>query len=308
MENNYLLANGVKIPLVGIGTYPLNGETLKKTVYDAYHVGYRLFDTADNYYNENDLGDSLTSLYAKTAATREDFFLVSKLSDELYPPGQLGGGLNKGIFFWKSSPIMQEPNAVHKVVYKKMENSLKALHTDYLDLLLMHWPYPDFFEEIWYEMESLYKKGVVRAIGVCNCRERHLEKLRKHCSIFPMVNQYESSPINSKVALADYCRKYGIHVMTYSPLMSLRLKIESSYYRNYLHALSLKYNKSEAQIILRFDVQRGFTPIPKSSRIERLNQNIALFDFELEQSEMKTLYGFNEDKQYLPESKVCPGM
>lgn len=307
MNNTFSLANGIEIPAVGMGTYPLNGQILLNAVHNAYCCGYRLFDTADNYYNEEDLGKSLEALYSSTDAKREDLFLVSKLSDELYQPGTLGGGLNKGIYFWKNSPVMQGDNAVRKVVRQKIINTLRALHTDYLDLLLMHWPYPDYFEEIWFEMENLYKKGLVKAIGVCNCRERHFEKLRKSCSVFPMVNQFESSPLNTKQPLADYCKANGIHVMIYSPFMNLRLKLNVAYVQ-YLENLAEKYHKSKAQVILRFDVQRGFTPIPKSTHKERLKSNINIFDFELTKDEMKSLFGFNEDRQTLPESKSCPGL
>lgn len=307
MNNTFLLSNGTEIPAVGMGTYPLNGQILLNAVHDAYCCGYRLFDTADNYYNEEDLGKSLEALYGSTDAKREDLFLVSKLSDELYQPGTLGGGMNKGLYFWKNSPVMQGDDAVRKVVRQKITNTLRALHTDYLDLLLMHWPYPDYFEEIWFEMENLYKEGFVKAIGVCNCRERHFEKLRKSCSVFPMVNQFESSPLNTKQPLADYCKVNGIHVMIYSPLMNLRLKSNTTY-GEYLENLAEKYHKSKAQVILRFDVQRGFTPIPKSSHKERLKSNIDIFDFELTDNEMKRLFEFNEDRQTLPESKSCPGL
>lgn len=308
MKNVFKLRNGVEIPALGLGTYPMKGEVLRRAVMDAYDCGYRLIDTADNYYNEEDLGESLTALYKGTDAVREDLFLVSKLSDELYPPGTLGGGLNKGKYFWKTSPVMQGEGAVHRVVKDKFEHTLKSLNTEYLDLLLMHWPYPDYFEEIWREMERLYEEGLVRAIGVCNCRERHLEKLRAGgCEILPMVNQFESSPLNTKQSLAEYCCEKGIHVMTYSPLMNLRLQ-DCNDYSAYLGRISEKYDKTKAQIILRYDVQRGFTPIPKSSRKERLRSNMDVFDFELTEREMKGLSSFNEDRQTLPESRSCPGL
>lgn len=307
MNETFLLSNGIEIPAVGMGTYPLNGQVLLDAVHDAYCCGYRLFNTADNYYNEEDLGKSLEHLYSCTDAKREDLFLVSKLSDELYKPGTLGGGLNKGLYFWKHSPVMQGNDAVHRVVRQKISSTLKSLHTDYLDLLLMHWPYPDYFEEIWFEMENLYREGLVRAIGVCNCRERHFEKLRRSSSVFPMVNQFESSPLNTKQSLAGYCKQNGVHVMIYSPLMNLRLKSGADY-GEYLESLAGKYRKTKAQIILRFDIQRGFTPIPKSVHKERLLSNIDLFDFELTKQEMKHLSDFNEDRQTLPESKSCPGL
>ncbi len=307
MNNTVILSNGVKMPHLGLGTYPMKGEELTNAVLNAYHSGYRLIDTADNYYNEKDLGESLKVLYGKTAARREEMFLVSKVSDELYEPGTIGGGLNKGKFFWKSSPVMQCPDAVRQVVDMKINQSLHNLKTDYLDLYLMHWPYPDFFEEIWHEMERIYREGKVRAIGVCNCRERHFRKLGKSCSVFPMVNQFETSPINTKTSLIDYCSSHNVKVMVYSPLMSLRRK-EMSDYQTYVSVLAEKYNRNAAQINLRFDVQRGLIPIPKSCHEERLKANMAIFDFSLTQEEMDRLYSFNVDFQTLPESKACPGL
>lgn len=302
-----LLSNGVEIPTIGLGTYPMYGKTLIDAVLSAYLAGYRLIDTADNYYNEKDLGESLSQLYHETSATRNDLFLVTKLSDELYPAGSIGGGANRGIYFWKNSPVMQAPNAVRKIIEKKISDSLKWLKTDYLDALLMHWPYPDYFEEIWFEMERLYKSGVVRSIGVCNCRERHFEKLSKSCEIYPMINQFETSPINTKASLVNYCNEHNVKVMIYSPLMSLRRSYLKKY-QIYLRELGEKYKKNPAQIILKFDIQRGMIPIPKSSNISRLESNIDLFEFSLSEDEMKKLMSFNMDLAYMPESRSCPGL
>lgn len=306
METDLMLSNGVPIPHIGLGTYPMRGQLLSDTLLTAYDCGYRLIDTADNYYNEEDLGESLQALYKNTDAKRTDLFLVSKVSDELYHPDSVGGGANKGIYFWKNSPIMQRPNAVHDVVNMKIEKTLKFLHTDYLDLYLMHWPYPDFFEEIWYEMEQLYRAGKVNAIGVCNCRERHLKKL-VDCDIKPMVNQLETSPLNTKNSIIEYCDANKIKVMVYSPLMSLR-HLEQIEYQKYIGILADKYNCSKAQINLRFDIQRGLIPIPKSSKYNRLKKNISVFDFCLTNDEMRNLFAFNVDLQTLPESKSCPGL
>lgn len=305
MNKTIVLSNGVSIPSIGAGTYPLKGNSLENMVSYAYDAGYRLFDTADNYYNEKDLGDSLTKLYPKT--TRENLFLVTKVSDELYPIGSLGAGTNRGIYFWKNSPYMQEKNAVKKIITKKIENSLKALRTEYIDLFLMHWPYPDYFEEIWYEMELLYKEGKTRSIGVCNCEPRHFEILKKSFSILPMVNQLETSPINTKEKTIDYCKNHNIKIMVYSPLMNLRINTNPQYIQ-YLDYLSTKYNKTKAQIVLRFDLERGLIPIPKSSHKERIFSNIDIFDFSFSSDEVNKLFTFNEDKKYLPSSKSCPGL
>ncbi len=302
-----ILNNDLPIPNIGLGTYPMFGDILTEAVNNAYEIGYRLIDTADNYYNEEDLGKSLQILYNKCGAIRKDLFLVSKVSDELYHPNEIGGGANKGIYFWKSSKVMQSPNAVRNVLNEKINKTLKFLKTDYLDLYLVHWPYPDFFIEIWHEMERLYKDGKVRAIGVCNCRERHFEKLKKHCEIFPMVNQFETSPLNTKTNLVEYCHQHDIKIMVYSPLMSLRYPGFESY-NQYLTDLAEKYKKDKSQIVLRFDIQRGLIPIPKSANVGRLNSNFSIFDFSLETKEMDSLMSFNVNKAYLPESKSCPGL
>ena len=305
--DNILLSNGVEMPQIGLGTYPMYGDTLSNAVLAAYEAGFRLIDTADNYYNEKDLGDSLSQLYAKTSATRKDLFLVTKLSDELYPAGTIGGGANRGIYFWKSSPAMQHPNAVREIIEKKLQDSLKWLKTDYLDALLMHWPYPDFFEEIWSEMERLYKKGIVRSIGVCNCRERHFERLKNSCEIFPMINQFETSPLNTKAPLLKYCDDHNVKVMIYSPLKSLQRKNQQEYLET-VKKIGKKYGKNPAQIILKFDIQRGMTPIPKSNNAARLQSNINIFDFSLTEDEMNKLMSFNLDLAYMPESRSCPGL
>ena len=302
-----ILSNNVEMPLIGLGTYPIYGEELTKTVISAYNAGYRLIDTSDNYYNEKDLGISLEELYKNTSAKRKDLFLVTKLSDELYPAASIGGGANRGIYFWKNSPAMQSPNAVRNIVEQKISNSLKWMKTDYIDALLMHWPYPDFFEDIWYEMERLYKKGVVRSIGVCNCRERHFERLSKSCEIYPMINQFETSPINTKSSLVKYCEEHNVKVMIYSPLMSLRRTYLKDY-QDYLKELGAKYGKNQAQIVLRFDTMRGLIPIPKSTNPSRLKSNIEIFDFQLSTEEMTKLMSFNMDLAYMPESRSCPGL
>ena len=152
---NKRLSNGLSIPAIGFGTYPLKGTILSEAISNAYLSGYRMFDTSDNYGNEKDLGIALLNLYRKNNVQRDELFLVSKISDELYPAGSLigGGAGNKGKFFWKTSELMQYPNAVHDIVWRKLNNSIELLNSEYLDLLLLHWPYPDYFEEIWYEMQ-----------------------------------------------------------------------------------------------------------------------------------------------------------
>lgn len=295
------------MPMIGLGTYPMKGNELSDAVFYSYKTGYRLIDTSDNYYNEKDLGVSVKRLFSETDAKRDDLFIISKISDELYEPGTLGGGSNKGKYFWKTSPEMTGKDPVKRIVRKKLYDSLKFIQTDYLDSLLVHWPYPDYFEEIWHEMELIYKEGYVRSIGVCNCRERHLLKLEKTCCVMPHINQFESSPLNSKESLINFCKSKHIQIMTYSPLMNLRFGGHCDY-KNYLAELSAKYKKTPSQIVLRYNIDMGLVPIPKSSKEFRLRENFNIFDFSISDEELKKLLSFNCNKQYLFESKACPGL
>jgi diketogulonate reductase-like aldo/keto reductase len=301
-----ILSNGVEMPAIGLGTFPLRGRQLNNAVRYAYKAGYRLFDTADNYYNEADLGDSLSSLINK-GNRRDDIFLVTKLTDsyDFIGKAKVSTAFNRGIYFWKNSPYMQSEDALQTIIHQKLENSLRCLRTDYLDLWLMHWPYPDYFCEIWHVMEEIYVSGKVKAIGVCNCRERNLEMLKSNCSIFPMVNQVECSPLNTKQSLVNYCISHGIQLMTYSPLMAVKKnEIKNN---SFINELCKKYKKSLHQVILRWNIQRKFVPIPKSSHKERIEENISVFDFVLTDSEMIELCSMNINYQTLPESKMCPG-
>ncbi len=304
--NKMILNNGVVIPSIGLGTYPLFGSQLSQIVLTAYDCGYRLFDTADNYYNEEDLGNSFSNLYHKRGNIREKLFIVTKISDELYRQNEITPGMNKGIYFWKNSPYMRSNHACHDIVTKKIETSLRFLKTDYIDLLLMHRPYPDFFEEIWYEMEQAYKAGKVRAIGLCNSYERHLDKLLKSGTVVPMVNQIETSPLNTKKVLIDYYTSKKVQMMVYSPLQTLKCKKEIEFLQ-YLEKISCKYGKNIGQVLLRYHIQRNLIPIPKSTNVNRLQSNIAVFDFCMTDTEIEELSSFNIDYQYLPESKGCPG-
>lgn len=304
--NKMILNNGVEMPSIGLGTYPLFGTQLSQIVLAAYDCGYRLFDTADNYYNEEDLGEALSELYNKKGNVREELFLVTKISDELYRQNDITPGMNRGVYFWKNSPYMQSVHACHEIVTNKIENSLRFLKTDYIDLLLMHRPYPDYFEEIWYEMELAYKAGKVRAIGLCNCYERHLDKLLKMGTIVPMVNQIETSPLNTKENLIEYYGSKGVRTMVYSPLQSLKFKNRKDYLQC-LEKFSLKYKKNIGQILLRYYIQRNLIPIPKSTNVNRLQSNVNVFGFCMTDEDINMLSSFNVDYQYLPESKGCPG-
>jgi diketogulonate reductase-like aldo/keto reductase len=158
--------------------------------------------------------------------------------------------------------------------------------------------------EVWKAMEDEYRAGRVRAIGVSNFRERHLQKVIAGGSICPMVNQFELHPLNTKKELVNYCQQLNIQVEAYSPLLVMRPEIMNA---PVLHALAKKYNKSMPQIILRWDIQQGVIPIPKSGNPKRLQENIDIFDFELAPEDMQEIDFLNQDFIALPESWYCPG-
>ena len=260
------LANGVEIPSIGFGTYKLGEEQeVIDKVKLALNLGYRQIDTASFYGNEEGVGKGI----AESGIDRKDIFLVTKL--------------------WNDDHGYEETiNAFNK--------SIKKLGVDYLDLYLIHWP-NKLNSETWRAFEDLYKEGKVRAIGVCNFKIGHLEELKKTAKIMPMVNQIEIHPCKTQKDMIEYCNKNNIQVVAWGPIMrgkifSLPLMLE----------LSEKYNKSIAQITLRWHIQNGVIPIPKSSNEERIKANIDIFDFDISSEDIKKIdeLNVNEDISGVP--------
>jgi diketogulonate reductase-like aldo/keto reductase len=293
-----ILPNGIEIPPIGIGTYPLQGEPLINIVDEAVALGYRLIDTSDDYKNEEDIGIAVKTLIANKNYARKDFFLQTKISDNA---SWLGDSLT-GKYFCKYSEYMKTVS-VYDVVEEKVFNSMNLLKTDYLDCVLIHVPYPDFYVEIWKSLENLYKKGYIKVIGVSNFIEKHIETIKKECEILPMINQIYMSPIGTKKTLVNYCIKNNIQIMTYSPLKDIKSKLHNN---TIILKLCEKYDKSVAQILLRWNIQCGSIPLPKTANKNRLKENIDVFHFEIQQEDIELLNGLNYDYQYLPLSKICP--
>lgn len=260
------LANGVDLPSIGFGTYKLGEEQeVIDKVKLALNLGYRQIDIASFYGNEEGVGKGI----AESGIDRKDIFLVTKL--------------------WNDDHGYEETiNAFNK--------SIKKLGVDYLDLYLIHWP-NKLNSETWRAFEDLYKEGKVRAIGVCNFKIGHLEELKKTAKIMPMVNQIEIHPCKTQKETIEYCNENNIQVVAWGPIMrgkilSLPLMLE----------LSEKYNKSIAQITLRWHIQNGVIPIPKSSNEERIKANIDIFDFDISSEDIKKIdeLNVNEDISGVP--------
>lgn len=284
---------------VGLGTFPLQGDNLAETVVSAYDAGYRLFDTADDYRGESGLGTAIR-LLEYNGVKREKLFLQTKISDNhAYPDEPL-----MGIYF-NSNSVFMHKHSVAEIVREKVATSLRKMHTEYLDSLLIHFPYPKYYLEIWQEMIKLKASGIVRYIGVSNFSERHIEKLISETGVCPEINELYISPLGIKASRVKYCLERNILPMTYSPLIDMansRLPVEP------LASIAQKYRKSVAQIILRWNIERGCIPLPKTRSVKRLKENIAVQDFCLSSDDVALINKMNIDYQYLVESNYCPGL
>lgn len=288
------------LPNIGMGTWPLHGTQLESVMQTALEEGYRLFDTADNYGNEDAIGNVLM----RNSCLRQEIKIMTKISDEKSLDAE-NPWSSIGKYFYRTSPYMQS-HTVKEVVNMLVQNSLKKLKTDYIDYLVIHWPYPDYLLEIWDAMIDLYKCGVLKSIGVSNCRERHLELIKHNFDIKPMVNQICVSPLDTKASLVEYCKKEAIQLVCYAPLMKMndsRIKENKS-----IISLCNKYHLDIPSLVLAWNKSKGLVPIPKSTKRERLKQNLMSVKVTLMQEDISIIDSLNEDWQYLPESMFCPGI
>ena len=290
---------GVEIPMIGLGTFPFQGRVMADMVFNASKIGYRLFDTADDYRGEFGIGLAVSEL-GSLGLTREDLFLQTKISDNnAHADEPL-----IGVYFNEKSMFMKRHTAA-EVVREKVSISLREMRTNYIDSLLIHYPYPAYYIDIWKEMIKLKEEGIVRYIGVSNFHERHIENLIHETGVCPEINEVYVSPIGTKQGIIDYCNEHNCLIMTYSPLMDLasdRIPLEP------LKTIATKYSKSIAQIMLRWNVERGCLPLPKSKKTNRLVENFQIWDFEITKEEVEEISALNKDYQYIVESKTCPGI
>lgn len=255
----FTLKNEVRMPALGMGTFPLNGIELSELVVQALQMGYELFDTSAAYGNESSLGQGLLL----SRKPRSSFFLTSKVCNR-----------------------DQYENRVEEA----LDQTLKQLRTDYLDLYLIHWPVPGLFQKTWLTLVEMQKQGKVRAIGVANFHPHHLEELARISDVVPAVDQVELHPLLSQQPLREYCRERGIQLEAYSPVARMHEKL-------ILHpgweALKKRYGKTVPQLILRWDFQHEVIAIPKASSPDRLRENLDIFDFELSEEDMAVIDGMN---------------
>ena len=256
--------NGVKIPQVGFGVYKLTkGEDFQRAVGEAIRIGYRHFDTAKIYGNEENLGIEIQ----KSKIPREEFFIASKV--------------------WNT-------DHGYEATKKAFEQTCKNLNVEYLDMYLIHFAAPGYIET-WRAMEELYLEGKIKVIGVANFEIQHLEALMKHSKIQPMINQIETHPEFPQNELHDYLIEHQIVHEAWAPLgQGNKALLENPE----LKKIANHHDKTVAQVILRWHLQRGIIIIPKSSKPKRIKENIQLFDFELSIEEMEKINQLNTGKRY----------
>lgn len=274
------LNNGIEMPKVGLGTFLIPKENITKVIGEAYDMGYRQFDTAWRYHNEREIAKALKA----NSISREDIFITTKVNaDALYYFGYKYG--KRSLFNIRS----------FRPVRKAIEESFEHLGTDYIDLFLVHWPWP-IYRKMYKELTSLYYEGRIRAIGVCSCLPPHLEALKDVSDVIPAVNQFEISPLNTQKQLIKYCQERGICVEAMSTFSHFRSNeprkeiIESEI----IKPIAEKYGKSIPQIVLRWLIQQDIAIIPKTWVREHLEENISLFDFVLTTEEMTIIDSLDE--------------
>ncbi|MBO6188932.1 MAG: aldo/keto reductase [Prevotella sp.] len=258
--NTIKLTNGVEMPLLGYGVFLVPPQEAERCVTDALEVGYRLIDTAQAYYNEEGVGAAI----AKSNVKREDIFLVTKV--------------------WIS-------NAGEEKAAQSIDESLRKLQTDYIDLLLIHQAYGDVFGS-WRAMEKAYKAGKVRAIGVSNFQAARFFDFAHYVDVKPMVNQLQCNPMIQQTGIEPLLAETDTKMMAWGPLGGQG--VDGIVKSELLASVGQKYGKSAAQVALRWLTQRGIVAIPKSSHKERMAQNLNIFDFKLTAEEMAQIATMNQ--------------
>ena len=264
LTDTYTLSNGVHIPCVGFGTWQSkDGPEARDSVAEALRAGYRHVDTAQGYGNEESVGQAVK----ESGLSRGEVFLTSKLTNSV-----------RG--------YDQTLSAFHE--------SLRKLGTDYMDLFLIHWPRPVSFRndweaqnaQSWRAMEDLYREGKVRSIGISNFHPHHIEALLKTATVAPMVNQIRLAPGDTQDEVVSFSREKGMLLEAYSPL-----GVGKVFEVPQMKDLALKYGKSIAQIAIRWSLQRGYLPLPKSVTAERIRENTQIFDFNLDDEDVELIAG-----------------
>ncbi len=252
------LNNGVLMPMVGLGVYDIPESHTQRVVEDAIAVGYRSIDTAAMYYNERAVGDAVRAC----GLPRQDLFVTTKVCDPCYTRDE---------------------------TLRTVEHSMRELRLDYVDLMLLHWPVgrPGV---MWTTLEELYKKGLFRAIGVSNFYPNTFPLIANHATVMPVINQCETHVLFQQREMLNYLRPYHVELEAWSPLAEGKHGLLKN---KTLVATGEKYGKTAAQVALKFLIQNGVIIIPKTTHVERMRENIDLFDFELTDEDIRLIRGLD---------------
>lgn len=265
INHTVTLNNGVKMPQLGFGVYKVEeGQEVINAVKTALEVGYRHIDTAALYQNEQGVGQAIR----ESGIPREQIFITTKV--------------------WNS-------DQGYESTLQAFETSRRKLGVDYVDLYLIHWPVAGKYKDTYRALEKLYADGVVKAIGVSNFQTHHLDDLLTTAQVMPTINQIELHPLLTQEKVTTYCHGKNIHITAWSPLIRGNLDIPL------LVELSSKYGKTPAQIVLRWNLQKGIITIPKSVRAERIRENANIFDFELSAEDIAAIDQLNRNERTGPD-------
>lgn len=248
------LNNGLKMPVLGYGVYQVTKEDCERCVLDALKTGYRLIDTAQSYFNEEEVGNAIV----KSGVPREEIFLTTKVWVEHYG---------------------------YEETKKSIYESMKKLKTEYIDLMLLHQPFSDYYGA-YRALEELYNEGVLKSIGVSNFYPDRLVDIANFADIVPMVNQVETHVLNQQTEAKKWMDKYEVQIEAWAPFGEGRGRL---FENPILTAIGEKYGKTSAQVMLRWNIQRGVVVLPKSTHIERMEQNFNAFDFVLSDEDIATI-------------------
>lgn len=254
------LSNGLKMPVLGYGVYQVTKDECERCVLDALETGYRSIDTAQSYFNEEEVGSAIK----KSGIPREEIFLTSKVWVEHY-----------GYENTKAS-VME---------------SMRKLQTDYIDLMLLHQPFSDYYGA-WRALEELYKEGKIKAIGVSNFYPDRLVDIASFAEICPMVNQVETHIFNQQIEAKKWMDKYNVQIEAWAPFGEGR---KGTFDNEVIADIAQKYKKTTAQVMLRWNIQRGVVVLPKSTHKERMSENINVFDFTLSDEDMAAITALDKN-------------
>ncbi|MCD8003360.1 MAG: aldo/keto reductase [Clostridia bacterium] len=255
------LSNGVKMPVLGYGVYQVSAEECERCVLDALSVGYRSIDTAQSYFNEAEVGSAIK----KSGIPRGEIFLTTKVWIEHYG---------------------------YEPAKQSVLESMEKLGTDYLDLCLLHQPFSDYYGA-WRALEELYEAGKIRSIGISNFYPDRMIDIASFSRIRPMVNQVETHPYNQQTMAKEYMDKYGVQIEAWAPFGEGRGGLFAN---PEIVKIGEKYGKTSAQVMLRWNIQRGVVVLPKSTHIERMRENLDVFDFTLSDEDMAKMASLDKNE------------